>query len=41
MLKSGHFTVSEIALKCGFADIFSFSKAFKKHYGISPSKLIH
>jgi AraC family transcriptional regulator len=38
MLKSGHFTVSEIALKCGFADIFSFSKAFKKHYGISPSK---
>lgn len=24
------------ALSCGFADIYHFSKAFKKHYGLSP-----
>ena len=29
--------VKEIAKMCGFADIFSYSKAFKKAFGISPS----
>ncbi len=32
--------VSSVALDCGFADIFSFSKAFKKHFGITPSSLL-
>ena len=32
--------VSSVALDCGFADIFSFSKAFKKHFGVSPSALL-
>ncbi|PSK93943.1 helix-turn-helix transcriptional regulator [Taibaiella chishuiensis] len=32
-----HHAVGDAALACGFADIFAFSKAFKKHYGISPS----
>lgn len=32
--------VSSVALDCGFADIFSFSKAFKKHFGISPSAVL-
>jgi AraC family transcriptional regulator len=30
--------ITEIAEKIGFSDISSFSKAFKKFYGISPSK---
>lgn len=37
MLKTGRYTVSEVALKTGFADIFSFSKAFKKRFGQNPS----
>lgn len=32
--------VSRTAFDCGFSDIFSFSKAFKKFYGVSPSSLI-
>ncbi|HJA92142.1 MAG TPA: AraC family transcriptional regulator [Candidatus Eisenbergiella merdipullorum] len=31
-------TISDIALQCGFSDVFSFSHCFKKHIGISPSK---
>lgn len=31
--------VSEAALHCGFADVFSFSKSFKKQFGFSPSHL--
>lgn len=30
-------TVSEAAIESGFSDIFTFSKAFKKHYGMPPS----
>lgn len=40
LLKTGHFQVSDIALKTGFADIFSFSKAFKKQFGVAPSALL-
>jgi transcriptional regulator GlxA family with amidase domain len=29
--------VKEIATSCGFADIFSYSKAFKKTFGTSPT----
>lgn len=29
--------ISEIALSCGFSNIYSFSRAFKKSVGISPS----
>jgi len=39
-LLSGHCTVSEVALATGFADIFSFSKAFKKRFGTPPSDLL-
>lgn len=38
-LHDGH-TVSETALKVGFNDIFYFSKCFKNHEGISPSKFL-
>lgn len=33
-------SVSDVAFLCGFADVFSFSKAFKKHAGIPPSLLL-
>jgi len=36
LLKSD-FSVSDVAISMGFADIFTFSKAFKKHFGISPT----
>ncbi len=33
-----HETVKEIAGKCGFHDVYYFSRVFKKEIGISPSK---
>jgi AraC-like DNA-binding protein len=39
LLKDG-FTVSETSKLVGFNDIFYFSRAFKKHEGISPSQYI-
>jgi AraC-like DNA-binding protein len=38
LIKSGHLTLTSVALRCGFPDIFTFSKAYKKKYGISPSR---
>lgn len=38
LLMSGE-TVSNTAFTCGFTDIFSFSKSYKKHYGIPPSSV--
>lgn len=37
-IRQGNSTLSGIALQTGFADLFSFSKAFKKHTGIAPSQ---
>jgi AraC family transcriptional regulator len=34
-----HCSVSVAAVECGFADIYSFSKAFKKYFGCPPSAL--
>lgn len=31
--------VSQAAIECGFSDIYSFSKAFKQQFGISPSRI--
>ncbi len=31
--------ITDIASQCSFPDVFTFSKAFKKKYGCSPSKL--
>jgi AraC-like DNA-binding protein len=39
MLLSGEFLVSEVALKCGFEDMFYYSKVFKQVKGFSPSKI--
>ena len=38
MLLEGKLNVSEIALKTGFNTLPHFSKAFKKQFGVSPSK---
>lgn len=40
LLNSGLFNVSEVAVNCGFSDVFYFSKVFKKHRGIAPSEIL-
>lgn len=37
LLQNKRWAVTEVALKCGFTDIHTFSKAFKRVWGISPS----
>ncbi len=37
MLISGDMTVADIAESVGYVDVFTFSKAFKRHFGTSPS----
>jgi len=39
MLAGKKMTVTEVALTCGFADVFSFSKAFKREWGLNPSEV--
>lgn len=33
-------SISEIAENVGYGDIYRFSRAFKKHYGVSPKKFL-
>jgi AraC family transcriptional regulator len=37
LLSEKKHTVSEVALLCSFPDVFTFSKSFKKFFGIPPS----
>ncbi len=39
LLQTSDLKVSELALKIGFADVASFSKAFKQVYGAAPSRI--
>lgn len=39
LLKKGELTVSEVAYKVGFSSPFTFSREFKKKFGIPPSKV--
>ena len=40
LLKEGVMNVSEIAIKTGFSTLPHFSKAFKKQFGVPPSKFV-
>jgi len=40
LLKEGKLHIKEVAYKCGFDEISSFSRMFKKKMGISPGKYI-
>ncbi|MDS0524215.1 AraC family transcriptional regulator [Clostridium sp. SHJSY1] len=40
ILLSGEFSVQEAAYRCGFEDVYYFSKLFKKTKGFSPSKIL-
>ncbi len=39
LLLTGNYSVTEASIETGFADVHSFSKAFKKHYGLTPSEI--
>ena len=41
LLANGNVTVSVTAYSVGYTDIFTFSKMFKKHFGISPKEYHH
>lgn len=36
--KNKDFSITEIALSLGYSDLYSFSRAFKNYYGISPKE---
>ncbi len=38
MMANADLSITEIASVCNFSDIFTFSKAFKRRFGISPSQ---
>lgn len=40
LLLNGELSIHEVAFKCGFDNNSYFSKTFKKHIGVLPSKLI-
>lgn len=40
MLKSDYGSITEIAESLGYLNIYDFSRTFKKHVGISPSKYV-
>jgi AraC-like DNA-binding protein len=37
LLLAGNASVTEVAVRCNFPDVYTFSKAFKRHFNISPS----
>ena len=36
LLAEGHFSVAEVAERCGYEDAFYFSRVFRRHFGVSP-----
>lgn len=40
LLTSGMYTVSDVASRVGYHDVYYFSKSFKKNFGITPSEFI-
>jgi AraC family transcriptional regulator len=37
LLQAGQLTVTQVAMHCNFPDVYTFSKAFKRNFNISPS----
>lgn len=37
LLRKENHSITEVAIATGFSDVYSFSKSFKKHFGMSPS----
>jgi AraC-like DNA-binding protein len=37
LLRRTEFSLPEIAAQCGFATAFSFSRAFRREYGVPPA----
>jgi transcriptional regulator GlxA family with amidase domain len=40
MLQSKSLAITEVSHSCGFSDVCAFSKAFKKRFGIAPSRAV-
>jgi AraC-like DNA-binding protein len=40
MISEHSFTITEIAYSLGYSDLYSFSRAFKKFYGVSPKQYV-
>ena len=40
-VSGGARTIADIARTCGFGDVSTFNRAFKRHYGLSPSEYRH
>jgi AraC-like DNA-binding protein len=40
MIRQGELSLTAIASHCNFPDLFTFSKAFKRHFNIAPSHLL-
>ena len=38
LLLTGHYTITHIAIECGFENVYYFSNVFKKNVGVSPKK---
>ncbi|KRE55941.1 AraC family transcriptional regulator [Paenibacillus sp. Soil750] len=38
LLNDGEFNVTDIALSIGYPDVYSFSRAFSRYYGMSPTQ---
>lgn len=39
LILAGDSSITAIASHCNFPDLFTFSKAFRRHYGVAPSRL--
>ncbi|MBL7741667.1 MAG: helix-turn-helix transcriptional regulator [Chitinophagaceae bacterium] len=40
LMMTGEMTITQVALHCSFPDLFTFSKAFKRKFKLSPSSFI-
>ena len=38
LLRTGQYTIAQIALECGFSNVYYFSRCFKQITGTTPAK---